>query len=102
MNPTGKIAEANLPATGVSALAAWAAVWMVTGPWRPIVEAVETMIANMATVLTSIPTKTSRRARNRLRRAARLGRSGSGWEACGVSDSARISSMRWPLCQKNM
>src|SRR5450759_4974402 len=102
MKPIEKTAEARGPAIGASALAASAAVLMVTGPFRPIVDDVETMMANIASVLTSMPTNTSTRERNSLVPAFLGLRSGSGFDASLVPVSARISSMRCALCQKNM
>src|SRR5450756_1334337 len=84
-----KTADARGPAIGASALAASAAVLMVTGPFRPIVDDVETMMANIASVLTSMPTNTSTRERNSLVPAFLGLRSGSGFDASGVPDSAR-------------
>ena len=102
MKPMEKTADASGPAIGSSAFAASAAVLMVAGPLRPIVEEVATMMANIAAVLTSMPMNTSIRARKSLVPALRGLRSGKGLDASLVPDSARISSMRWALCQKNM
>src|SRR5660398_19838 len=90
MKPIEKTAEARGPAIGASALAASAAVLMVTGPFCPIVDDVATMMANIASVLTSIPTNTSIRERNSLVPAFRGLRSGSGFDASLVPDSERI------------
>jgi hypothetical protein len=80
MKPIEKTAEARGPAIGASAAAASAAVVMVTGPFRPIVDDVETMMANIASVLTSMPTNTSIRERNSLVPALPVA-------ACGQTES---------------
>lgn len=92
MKPIEKTAEARGPAIGSSALAASAAVLMVAGPLRPMVEDVETMIANIASVLASIPTNTSTRERSSFLPAFLGPRSRKGFD--GRRQPARLRGCR--------
>ena len=59
MKPSANRVEAKRPATGLSALAASAALWMWCLPWLPSVAAVVTMIENITMFEKAIPENTS-------------------------------------------
>ena len=100
MKPRANRALAKCPAKGLSASAAWAALWMFVSLWACSVSAVATMMANMTRLENVMPTKTS----SLLVRCLRWARAGL-WRLRGCalappSGSSRISSRRCALCQK--
>jgi hypothetical protein len=101
MNPNANRADARLPATGLSAPAAWAALVMLVPPCRPRVDAVAVMMANMTRLDRAIPVKTSKRLVRCLPLAPRVVRRSSGTGSSPPASSARISSTRLAVCQKN-
>ena len=71
MKPSANSALAKWPAKGLSASAAWGALWMLVLWWLCRVWAVATMMANMTRSENVMPVKTSRRLVACLRRARR-------------------------------
>ena len=94
IRPMAKREEAKGPATGFSAVAAWAALWMSVLPWALSTAAPVRMMAYITTWEKNIPTRTSNRAAliSSLPTPRRL--------ASVTWPAARIASTSEDACQK--